>query len=182
MPVKRPEPRIPQSTTRQWRSKACELRWEDKQERLRQELPPSSIDRKPRKRRRTLRGPELVRALELGRDSTGDPRFTVALEVVYEYGFDSELERNASRAQKETFGDEADYLVQVDFLHRHGKLEVDENGEPERRKLSVYEACEVVVSDSGKPGQSFKAVVERLRKQYLAARGPRPRPVLVDQI
>ena len=102
--------------------------------------------------------------LEEASRRTGDPRFVQALEAIKSYGFDKEPARTMSRVQREMFGSEDDgYLTQINYLHTRGKVE--DGG---RRRLSVREACEAVVAESGYPAPSFKAAVDRLRKRYMA--------------
>jgi hypothetical protein len=152
-------PRPPRKTARQRRSEEYALEWANNRQ---------SVAKW--KYGRILRGPEFVRALEFVRDATGDPVFDEALRAANEYGFDKELKRTARRVQGELFGDvETDYLFQVEFLHRRGKVEASGR----RRRLKIREACEVVVAESGLPGSSFGTVVERLRKRFLASPPPR---------
>ena len=156
--MKRPEVRLPRETPRQRRTKAYKDEWEE----IRKNRRTTS------RRRRVVRGPEFVLALERASQATGDPIFADALRAARQYGLDREFERRASRLQIEEFGDPLDaHLAQVAFLVTRGKLE-----DGKRRPLSVREACECVVAETGLPGASFKAAVERLRKQYLAH--PRP--------
>ena len=70
--------------------------WDEKRRRVRQRK------RKVIRPSHTIRGRDLVRALELIRDVTGDPRVDGALRVVDEHGFGEELERTAARVRKET--------------------------------------------------------------------------------
>ena len=102
----------------------------------------------------TIRGRDLVRALELVRDATGDPRFAEALRAVDYYGFGEELERTAAKVRKETYyTDVQACLRQVHFLCKC-------------RGLSVRGASEQVVAETGLPGTSFERAVDRLRKEY----------------
>ena len=102
----------------------------------------------------TIRGRDLVRALELIRDVTGDPRVDGALRVVDDHGFGEELERTAARVRKEThYTDVQACLGQVHFLYTC-------------RGLSVRGACEQVVAETGLPGTSFERAADRLRKEY----------------
>jgi hypothetical protein len=153
------EPRPPRKTARQLRSEGYAREWVELRKRRDRGGQSGALLKD-----RALQGQDLVRALELAADSTGDPRFTRALEAVKYYGFDREFQRTAARVQGELFGTEAIFLVQVDFLHRVGKLE--QNGS--RRKLSVREACEMVAAESGFPGQSFASAVEHLRNLHVA--------------
>ena len=156
--MKRPEVRLPRETLRQRRTKAYKDEWEEIRKNRRTA---------PR-RRRVLRGPDFVLALERASQATGDPIFADALRAAGQYGLDREFERRAARLQVEVFGDPLDgHLAQVAFLVTRGKLE-----DGKRRLLSVREACECIVAETGLPGASFNAAVERLRKQYLAH--PRP--------
>ena len=148
-------PRPPRKTARRLRAEVYAQQWLEHRNR----------SRRPQKQEaRVLRGPEFIRALELAANATGDPQFIQALEAATFYGFDREFQRTALRLQGEIFGVGDDvYLAQVDFLHLVGKLEGNR-----RRKLSVREACEMVVAESGYPGHSFAAVVGRLRKRYMS--------------
>jgi hypothetical protein len=149
------EPREPRNTARQQRFESYEREWLEHRNRSRQ---------RTQQKHRILRGSEFIHALELAANATGDPRFMQALEAAKFYGFDKEFQRTASRIQGEMFGGgPQDYLVQVDFLHLVGKLEGDK-----RRKLSVREACEMVVAESGYPAHSFLAAVEQFRKFYMS--------------
>jgi hypothetical protein len=113
---------------------------------------------------RGVRGPELVIGLERALAATGDLVFADALRATRDYGLDRDFERNAARIQTEMFGDPvAGHIAQIMFLLKRGKLEGDK-----RRRLSVREACELVVAETGFPGHSFETAVERLRKQCLA--------------
>ena len=156
-------PRSPRTTARQQRAERYARQWLEGRRQLveqRRTLGQSVV----RQKRRLLRGQEFIRALELAHDATGDDRFAEAIEAVRMYGLDKEFHRNLARVQTERFGpsDEA-YLNQIHFLHSRGKLE-----HGSRRKLSVREACEVMVMESAYPGQSFENAVEKLRKQYMA--------------
>ena len=122
-------------------------------------------DHRPRAGRPKVaaRGKDLVSALELARDSTGDPRFADALQATIFYGFDRELRRTAAREEAKAFGEPDDgYLVQVEFLCRRGKLESGK-----RRRFTIREACECVVAEFKVPGPSFERTVERLRQRFL---------------
>jgi hypothetical protein len=113
---------------------------------------------------RSVRGPELVIGLERALAVTGDPVFADALCATRNYGLDRNFERNAARIQTEMFGDPvAGHLAQIAFLIKRGKLEGGK-----RRRLTMREACELVVAETGFPGHSFATAVERLRKQCLA--------------
>jgi hypothetical protein len=143
------------------------LEWAESQRRARdQKQPTDQVSDRP------IRGAELVRAIEIMRDSTGDPRFDVFLDLVIRYGFDREFQQTANRLQCELFGDPDDgYLRQVTFLHEVGKLEPPKvDGEPSRRrKLGILEACECVVAESGMRAphsSTFEAAVDHLRKVY----------------
>jgi hypothetical protein len=155
-------PRLPRETKRQRRSAEYEREWRKLRDARRRSVAGQKA--------RILRGREFIRTLELAADATGDPRFTAALEAAKHFGFDKELHRNLARAQEEMFGrtDEM-YLVQIEFLHSRGKLEFDpDDGVERRHKLSIREACEAVVAESGLPGHSFAHVVGRLRQLYMA--------------
>jgi hypothetical protein len=128
-------------------------------------------DRKPL----PIRGAEVVGALELFRDSTGDLVFTAALRAITKYGFEREPHRTAARLQRERFGNPIeDYLIQVAFLVEHGKL--GEQPAPRqwrregRRRFSIREACEAVVAEFAVPGSSFEATVKDLRTRYRTRR------------
>lgn len=111
----------------------------------------------------SVRGPELVIGLERALAVTGDSRFADALCATRNYGLDRNFERNAARIQTEMFGDPiAGHIAQIMFLIKRGKLEGDK-----RRRLTIREACELVVAETGFPGHSFETAVERLRKQCL---------------
>ena len=156
--MKRPEVRLPRETPRQRRTKAYKDEWEE----IRKNRWTTS------RRRRVVRGPEFVLALERASQATGDPIFADALRAARQYGLDREFERTAARLEIETFGDPLDgHLAQVAFLVARGKLE--KRGRRRwRRRLSIREACKCVVAETGLPAASFEAAVERLRKQYLA--------------
>jgi hypothetical protein len=155
-------PRPPRQTARQQRSEHYAREWTEKRKRLLERRKPlgQSVLRKGR----LLRGQEFIRALELAADVTGDGRFRAAIEAAGMYGLDRKFQRNLARVQAELFGpSDEGYLNQIHFLHTRGKLE----GRT-RRKLSIREACEVVVMESTYPGRSFENAVEKLRKQYMA--------------
>jgi hypothetical protein len=122
--------------------------WDEKRRRVRQRK------RKVIRPSHTIRGRDLVRALELIHDVTGDPRFDEALRAVHYYELGKELERTAARVRKEThYTDVQACLGQVHFLYTC-------------RGLSVRGACEQVVAETGLPGTSFERAVDRLRKEY----------------
>jgi hypothetical protein len=120
---------------------------------------------------RTLRGPEFVRTLELVRDATGNPIFDYALRTAHVYGFNTALKQNAARVQEQIFvtSDEG-YFDQIDFLRHRGRLEGGKQNR--RRKLSIREAVECVVAESGLVGKTFESACQQLRERYLA-RGAR---------
>ena len=150
-------PRPPRKTARQLRADAYEDEWRALRNR-------SGRPKAARQKARALRPQECIRMLEEASRRTGDPRFVQALEAIKSYGFDKEPARTMSRVQREMFGSEDDgYLTQINYLHTRGKVE--DGG---RRRLSVREACEAVVAESGYPAPSFKAAVDRLRKRYMA--------------
>jgi hypothetical protein len=162
--VKKSKPRPGNQTARQQRSKAYREEWEKNKRIVRKS--------------RGVRGPELAAALERALQATGDLRFADAACAVHAYGLDRKFEHHAKIARAKMFGDPLDgYLTQVAFLAIRGKLERGKRkgGKLEREKrrpLSVREACECVVAETGFPATSFDTAVERLRKAYLA--GPRP--------
>lgn len=145
-------PRLPQQQTEgQKRTEAYKAAWEKNRTIQKNRTAAKSL--------RRIRGQDLALALERAGDATGDPQFGAALEAVKIYGFEREFQRTVVREQIKKFGDtNSSYLVQVDFLHRYGKLE----NRKRRRQLSVLEACECVVAECGL-GSSFETEVERLR-------------------
>jgi hypothetical protein len=155
-------PRSPRVTARQKRTADYAAEWEK--------------TRKRPSKRRVIRGPDLVCAIETMWNVTGDFRFGELLNLVIHYGFNHEFERTASWWQHELFVDPDDgYYKQVDFLRDIGKLELHTEGKKKgsryRRQLSLHEACEHVVAESGLPGSSFEGAVLRLRRGYLKRLG-----------
>jgi hypothetical protein len=142
-------------TERQQRTDGYRLQWQKHRRRSR-----------AGKVRATIRGSEFIAALEQAAAATGDPRFAEAAKAARLYGLDRGFQQALARIQQQMFGDDTEpYFVQIDFLRTRGRLE---NGR--RRKLSTREACEAVVAESGFPGASFDAAVERLRQRFIARR------------
>jgi len=163
LPPEHTRPRPRQVTARK-RTEAYKHEWEETLKRRDEWKEEHLKGISTRKRRRVLRGPEFVLALERASQATGDPIFADALRAARQYGLDREFERSAARLQVEMFGNPLNsYLAQVAFLVARGKLE-----KKGRRRLSIREACKCVVAETGLPAASFEAAVERLRKQYLA--------------
>jgi hypothetical protein len=164
LPPEHTRPRPPRVTARK-RTEAYKHEWEETLKR-RDEWKKGRLNRIGSRKPRGVRGPEFVLALERASQASGDPIFAEALRAARQYGLDREFERSAARLQIETFGNPLDgHLAQVAFLVVRGKLEKRGRW---RRRLSIREACKCVVAETGLPGHSFEAAVERLRKQYLA--------------
>ena len=139
------QPRPPRQTERQKRTEAYRAEWKKNRRLI-----------AVAKRGRRIRGQDIARALQLCAEATGDPRFIDSVTALRFHNLDHEFQRNIKRAKIANFGGEdAGYLVQVEFLHRY-------------RRLSVLEASERVAAESGLPGRTFAAAVEQLRKAYLA--------------
>jgi hypothetical protein len=160
------EPRPRQPSKREKRSRAYAAQWTELLSERNKRRTERGAPITNRKRRIVVRGPEFIYALELARDASGDPRFEAALVAAKQLGFDKEFQRNVRRVQGGI-----DYLlVQVEYLCTRGQYlrtrKIPNGDGPGRRKLSVREACEAVVAESGLPGTSFEAAVERLRKRY----------------
>ena len=163
LPPEHTRPR-PRRVTARKRTEAYKHEWEETLKRRDEWKEEHLKGISAQKRRRVLRGPEFVLALERASQVTGHPVFADALRAARQYGLDREFERTAARLEIETFGDPLDgHLAQVAFLVARGKLE-----KKGRRRLSIREACKCVVAETGLPAASFEAAVERLRKQYLA--------------
>jgi len=167
LPPEHTRPR-PRRVTARKRTEAYKHEWEETLKRRDEWKEEHLKGISAQKRRRVLRGPEFVLALERASQVTGHPVFADALRAARQYGLDREFERTAARLEIETFGDPLDgHLAQVAFLVARGKLE--KRGRRRwRRRLSIREACKCVVAETGLPAASFEAAVERLRKQYLA--------------
>jgi hypothetical protein len=100
---------------------------------------------------RSLRGPELVRALERAFIASGDPIFDDALKAVRVYGLD---QGGHKQIAKQTWGgNDERYLVQIQFL-------------VERKRMSSRAATEQIVSEFFIDGHSFEAVNERVRHKF----------------
>ena len=166
LPPEHTRPR-PRRVTARERTEAYKHEWEETLKRRDEWKEEHLKGISAQKRRRVLRGPEFVLALERASQVTGHPVFADALRAARQYGLDREFERSVARLQV-MFGDPLDgHLAQVAFLVARGKLE--KRGRRRwRRRLSIREACKCVVAETGLPAASFEAAVERLRKQYLA--------------
>jgi hypothetical protein len=162
LPPEHTRPRLARVTPRK-RTEAYKHEWEETLKR-RNEWKKGRFNRISTRKPRGVRGPEFVLALERASQATSDPIFVDALRAARQYGLDREFERSAARLQVEMFGNPLDgHLAQVAFLVARGKLE-KRRGWRWRRRLSIREACKCVVAETGLPGHSFEAAVERLRK------------------